>query len=67
MGLVGVGRERSGVGICFHEARPSDLNHDGGEEGQEKAGPLRMSGPDDSTEAEDPGTEADGGSNERSD
>ena len=63
MGLVGVGRERSGVGICFHEARPGNLDDDGGDEGQEEAGPLRMSGPHDSAETEYPGTETDGGSN----
>jgi hypothetical protein len=63
VGLVGVGRERSGVGICFREARPDDLDHDGGEEGKEEAGHLWMSGPHDLAETEYPGTETDGGSN----
>jgi hypothetical protein len=35
-----------GPGVnSFSKPRPANLNHDGGDEGQQKAGPLRMSGP----------------------
>ena len=40
--------------IRFGHARPSNLNHDGRNQGQQKAGKLRMSGPDDLSDAEHP-------------
>ena len=43
------------------------MNHDGRDESEEEAGHLGMDGPHDSAEAEYPGTEADGGSDQRSD